>query len=120
MIVGYALEYFKNQYGDTQFHLVAIGLLLALVVLFMPDGVMPGRSARWSTGSGRTATSIREETAADLPNAPRGARRTHQEVGPMSDGCVRSRRDGPAPSPSAGSRPSTAPPSPSSTARSTR
>ena len=26
VIVGYALEFFKNQYGDTQFHLVALGL----------------------------------------------------------------------------------------------
>ena len=41
VIVGYALEYFKAQYGDTQFHLVALGLLLGLVVLFMPDGVLP-------------------------------------------------------------------------------
>ena len=41
VIVGYAVEYFKNQYGDTQFHLVAMGLLLGLVVLFMPDGIIP-------------------------------------------------------------------------------
>ena len=27
VIVGYAVEFFKNQYGDTQFHLVAMGLL---------------------------------------------------------------------------------------------
>ena len=41
VIVGYAVEYFKNQYGDTQFHLVAMGLLLGVVVLFMPDGIIP-------------------------------------------------------------------------------
>jgi branched-chain amino acid transport system permease protein len=41
LIVGYALEYFKLEYGDTQFHLVATGLLLAIVVLFMPDGIIP-------------------------------------------------------------------------------
>ncbi len=41
VIVGYAVEYFKNQYGDSQFHLVAMGLLLGLVVLFMPDGIIP-------------------------------------------------------------------------------
>ena len=46
VIVGYALEYFKAQYGDTQIHLVATGLLLGLVVLFMPDGVIPALD-RW-------------------------------------------------------------------------
>ena len=46
VIVGYAVEYFKNQYGDTQFHLVAMGLLLALVVLFMPDGIIPAATSQ--------------------------------------------------------------------------
>ena len=45
VIVGYALEFFKAQYGDTQLHLVATGLLLAMVVLFMPDGILPAVSS---------------------------------------------------------------------------
>lgn len=66
VVVGYALEFFKAQYGDTQLHLVALGLMLAVVVLFMPDGVLPaigGLIGRLRPGGG---TSIREETAAEL------------------------------------------------------
>lgn len=65
VIVGYAVEFFKNQYGDTQLHLVALGLLLALVVLFMPDGVIPWLTSqldRFRPGD----TSIREVDAAQL------------------------------------------------------
>ncbi|NGN92998.1 branched-chain amino acid ABC transporter permease [Nocardioides sp. KC13] len=65
VIVGYAVEFFKNQYGDTQLHLVALGLLLALVVLFMPDGVIPWLTSqldRFRPGG----TSIREVDAAQL------------------------------------------------------
>jgi branched-chain amino acid transport system permease protein len=75
VIVGYAVEYFKNQYGDTQFHLVAMGLLLGVVVLFMPDGIIPGLSqllARFRP----QASSIREESQADL-----AAQRRRQEAG---------------------------------------
>ncbi|MFD0787907.1 branched-chain amino acid ABC transporter permease, partial [Micromonospora azadirachtae] len=45
VVVGTALEYFKVEYGSTPLHLVATGLLLALVVLFMPDGVLPAVAA---------------------------------------------------------------------------
>jgi branched-chain amino acid transport system permease protein len=65
LVVGTAIEYFKVSYGDTQFHLVATGLLLAVVVLFMPDGVIPavhGFFARFRPQQ----SSIREVTAADL------------------------------------------------------
>jgi len=65
VIVGYALEYFKNAYGDTQFHLVALGLLLALVVLFMPDGIIPAVTAGIQRFRPQAA-SIREESAAEL------------------------------------------------------
>ncbi|GLY06173.1 MULTISPECIES: branched-chain amino acid ABC transporter permease [Actinoplanes] len=66
IIVGVALEYFKVEYGDTPLHLVATGLLLALVVLFMPDGVLPaiGDLIRRFTPGDRT--SIREVSAAEL------------------------------------------------------
>ena len=63
VIVGYAVEYFKAQYGDTQFHLVAMGLLLALVVLFMPDGIIPALSSLVDRFRPQRA-SIREVTAA--------------------------------------------------------
>ena len=65
VVVGYALEYFKAAYGDTQFHLVALGLLLALVVLFMPDGILPALGSLVRRFSPQ-ATSIREMTAAEL------------------------------------------------------
>jgi branched-chain amino acid transport system permease protein len=64
-VVGTAIEYFKVSYGDTQFHLIATGLLLGVVVLFMPDGVIPavaGLLARFRPQQG----SIREMTAAQL------------------------------------------------------
>lgn len=65
VVVGTAIEYFKIQFGDTQFHLVATGVLLAVVVLFMPDGVIPavrGLLERFRPQQ----TSIREVTAAEL------------------------------------------------------
>lgn len=65
VIVGSALEYFKLEFGDTQFHLIATGLLLAIVVLFMPDGIIPAGTKL----VGRLkpeASSIREMTAAEL------------------------------------------------------
>jgi branched-chain amino acid transport system permease protein len=65
VIVGYALEFFKNQYGDTQFHLVALGLLLGVVVLFMPDGVLPAIGSLVDRFRPKAA-SIREESAAEL------------------------------------------------------
>ena len=65
VIVGYAVEYFKNQYGDTQFHLVAMGLLLALVVLFMPDGIIPALGQLVQRFRPQAA-SIREMSAEDL------------------------------------------------------
>jgi branched-chain amino acid transport system permease protein len=65
LIVGVALEYFKAEYGSTQLHLVATGLLLGAVVMFMPDGIIPAISnlvARLRPGE----TSIREVSAAEL------------------------------------------------------
>ncbi|WP_285790531.1 branched-chain amino acid ABC transporter permease [Micromonospora sp. NBRC 101691] len=65
LVVGIGLEYFKVEFGDTQLHLVATGLLLALVVLFMPDGVLPAIGSL--LGRMRPAqNSIREVTAAEL------------------------------------------------------
>jgi branched-chain amino acid transport system permease protein len=69
VIVGYAVEVFKAQYGDTQFHLVATGLLLALVVLFMPEGIIPAVNNLLNRLFGSQASSIREVTAAELAEA---------------------------------------------------
>jgi branched-chain amino acid transport system permease protein len=44
IIVVPATEYFLVQLGETQIHLVATGLLLAVVVLVMPDGIIPAVS----------------------------------------------------------------------------
>lgn len=82
VIVGYAVEYFKAQYGDTQFHLVAMGLLLALVVLFMPDGIIPALSSLVDRFRPQRA-SIREVTAAELAEE----RRT--ETAPVPEGAPR-------------------------------
>ena len=66
LIVGCALEYFKLEYGDTQLHLVATGLLLALVVLFMPDGIIPAVAELHARLFRPRARSIREVSAAQL------------------------------------------------------
>ncbi|WP_235533838.1 branched-chain amino acid ABC transporter permease [Sanguibacter sp. Leaf3] len=65
VIVGVALEVFKLEFGDTQFHLVATGLLLGLVVLFMPDGIIPAVQAGLRR-LGPQSSSIREMTASEL------------------------------------------------------
>ncbi|WP_170301454.1 branched-chain amino acid ABC transporter permease [Saccharopolyspora hirsuta] len=74
VVVGYAVEFFKNQYGDTQLHLVALGVLLAAVVLFMPDGIIPAVGAQLRKLRPQ-ATSIREISQADL-----AAQRTPEEA----------------------------------------
>lgn len=66
VLVGVAIEFFVNQFGDTQFHLVATGVLLGLVVLFMPDGVIPAITSFVRRRFGPQATSIREISAAEL------------------------------------------------------
>jgi branched-chain amino acid transport system permease protein len=79
LVVGTAIEYFKVSYGDTQFHLVATGLLLAVVVLFMPDGVIPavtGLLARFRPEQ----SSIREVTAAELLERDRSTPAERAEV----------------------------------------
>lgn len=66
VVVGYSLEFFKVHYGDSQFHLVALGLLLAVVVLFMPDGVLPAIGSLVDRFRPDQRTSIREMTAEEL------------------------------------------------------
>ncbi|MFJ3473001.1 branched-chain amino acid ABC transporter permease [Microbacterium maritypicum] len=64
VVVGIALEYFKLEFGDTQFHLIATGILLGIVVLFMPDGIIPAVKGLFTRKS--HAASIREVTAGEL------------------------------------------------------
>jgi branched-chain amino acid transport system permease protein len=66
LIVGAALEYFKAEYGSTQLHLVFTGLLLATVVLFMPDGIVSALSDLAARLRRREEGSIREVSAAEL------------------------------------------------------
>ncbi|HCT78436.1 MAG TPA: branched-chain amino acid ABC transporter permease [Micromonosporaceae bacterium] len=61
LIVGIGLEYFKVEYGNTPLHLVATGLLLAVVVMFMPDGVIPAISNLFARFFLPPDASIREE-----------------------------------------------------------
>jgi len=86
VIVGYAVEYFKNEYGDTQFHLVAMGLLLALVVLFMPDGIIPAAGSLVDRFRPERS-SIREVTQADLAEQRRteGGSGRSRGAGPGTD-----------------------------------
>ena len=73
LVVGVALEYFKLEYGDTPLHLAATGLLLGVVVMFMPDGVIPAVTALYDRVFRSGGSSIREVTAAELL-AGKGAR----------------------------------------------
>ena len=66
LIVGCALEYFKAEYGSTQLHLVATGLLLGAVVMFMPDGIIPAVSNLYARVLRPGESSIREVSAAEL------------------------------------------------------
>ncbi|MQA27586.1 MAG: branched-chain amino acid ABC transporter permease [Micromonosporaceae bacterium] len=80
LIVGVGLEYFKVEYGSTPLHLVGSGLLLGVVVMFMPDGVIPAVSHAVRRLRGAADSSIREVTAAELaeqrrPAEPEEARR---------------------------------------------
>jgi branched-chain amino acid transport system permease protein len=65
LVVGIALEYFKVEFGNTPLHLVATGMLLGLVVLFMPDGILPAVGALVDRFRPQQS-SIREMTAAEL------------------------------------------------------
>jgi branched-chain amino acid transport system permease protein len=85
VVVGYALEFFKAQYGDTQFHLVALGLLLALVVLFMPDGILPAIGSLINRFRPQAA-SIREVTAEELDQEHRARAAARTAVGSGSAG----------------------------------
>ena len=68
VIVGYGMEYFKAVYGDTQLHLVGLGVLLGIVVLFMPDGIISALTNL--VGRFRPkAASIRELSESDLADA---------------------------------------------------
>jgi branched-chain amino acid transport system permease protein len=71
LIVGSALEYFKVEYGDTPLHLVATGLLLFVVVMFMPDGVIPAAAQLIARFGKAGESSIREVTAAELLESDR-------------------------------------------------
>ncbi|MDT9592055.1 branched-chain amino acid ABC transporter permease [Nocardioides zeae] len=90
VVVGYSLEFFKVHYGDSQFHLVALGLLLALVVLFMPDGVLPALASLIDRFRPKR-TSIREMTAEQLLehnrriDEQRAGERSLETVPPSSD-----------------------------------
>ena len=65
LVIGYGLEYFKISFGDTQMHLVATGLLLGVVVMFMPDGVIPAIQSLIARLKPAGA-SIQEASAAEL------------------------------------------------------
>ncbi|MBB5082924.1 branched-chain amino acid ABC transporter permease [Nonomuraea endophytica] len=57
LIIAPAGEYFLIALGESQIHLTATGVLLVLVVLFMPEGIVPRLVGR------PKGASIREDTA---------------------------------------------------------
>ena len=61
LIVAPAGEYFLTRFGETQLHIVLSGFLLAVVVLFMPDGIIPAVQSLLRR-FGPASSSIREET----------------------------------------------------------
>src|SRR5690606_42101084 len=65
-VFGSPLEYFELVYGVTQVHLVVTGVLLGLVVLFMPDGVIPAVADMYARFFKPQAASIREVSTAEL------------------------------------------------------
>lgn len=67
-----ATDYFLIQFGESQVHLVATGLLLGVVVLLMPDGIIPSLLDRFGPGRSGQA-SIRE-------SAPEPSSRKTSEV----------------------------------------
>ena len=73
VIVGIGIEYFKSAFGDTQLHLVATGVLLAVVVLFMPEGLIPAVQSLFQRFKPQQ-TSIRESTVAELREQEEGRR----------------------------------------------
>lgn len=66
IIVAGGIEYAKLEFGDSQIHLALVGLLLIVVVLFMPDGVIPAVHSVQKRIFGGGEASIREVTAEDL------------------------------------------------------
>jgi branched-chain amino acid transport system permease protein len=73
LVVGVGLEYFKVAYGDTPLHLVATGALLGVVVMVMPEGVIPALSSLFRRWFGPREASIRELTVAELLDSRRRA-----------------------------------------------
>ncbi|RCS58912.1 branched-chain amino acid ABC transporter permease [Microbacterium sp. JB110] len=71
IVVSGAEEYFVLNFGDTQFHLIALGLLLAIVVLFLPDGVLTG-IAQLIARLRPQAASISELSAGELADQRAG------------------------------------------------
>jgi branched-chain amino acid transport system permease protein len=67
-LVAPASEYFLLAYGESQLHIVLSGALLAVVVLFLPDGIIPAVRAAWRR-RGPRAASIQERSAAELAAA---------------------------------------------------
>ena len=86
VVVGYALEYFKIAVRRHAVPPGRHGILLGLVVLFMPDGVIPAQSS--STGPAGAA-SIREESAAEL--AEHDQRRRRSDASAAGPAAARSR-----------------------------
>lgn len=64
-IIVPSTEYFLIRFGESQLHLVMTGLLLGIVVLTMPDGIIP--SVRRRFGRDTPSASIREVQPEPVP-----------------------------------------------------
>ncbi|PSL00287.1 amino acid/amide ABC transporter membrane protein 2 (HAAT family) [Murinocardiopsis flavida] len=70
-VVAPANEYFLTQHGESQLHIILSGALLFVVVLFMPEGVIPAVQRALRRFRPQSA-SIREQTQQELHES-RGA-----------------------------------------------
>ena len=81
LLVLPATQYFLVQFGETQLHLVLVGLLLVFVVLVMPDGIAPAvRGGVRRLRGGPASASIRERQPDRAPDEATEAQ-TSSEVG---------------------------------------
>jgi branched-chain amino acid transport system permease protein len=71
LIVAPSAEYFLLRYGETQLHIVLSGAILAVVVLFMPDGIIPAIKKLFARFQPEAA-SIREESQEQMRDDRQG------------------------------------------------
>jgi branched-chain amino acid transport system permease protein len=65
LILEPAQQYLALQYGENGWYLILYGLLFLLVILFLPEGIVPTLSKRWASWKASRATAQSAEVASD-------------------------------------------------------